>query len=191
MVLWKHHLELKSCNEWCDIHAWTRWAKAKKKKSCLFGLTKVLKIGDGGWILFFLIIIITFLMCVFTVINACVRVLSSWIKPRNSNTTLYTTILHSFWVFYCADMSKWSHTRDMPIIWLKGLAYFWWHWVQKLLAVPRETIRNLPWRFKKKSSGSDQILELGRLRQTTFFLGLTLRRFDEILSFIIACLMSH
>ncbi len=58
---------------------------------------------------------------------------------------------------------------------VKSLAYFWWNWVQKLFVLPRKTTRNLPWRLKKKSSGSDQILGSGRLRQTNFFfLGLSL-----------------
>ena len=50
--------------------------------------------------LFFLIIFLN-VCTVFTVVNACVRVLLSLRKPRNSNTTLYHYLVLLFGVLLC------------------------------------------------------------------------------------------
>ncbi len=99
-------------------------------------------------------------MCsIFAVVKACVRVLSSWIKPRNG-IQLHTTILRSFSVFYCADMSKWSHARDMP----KTCGIFLVKLITELLVVPKEIIR------KKKKIRVRPIFRVGRVMPNQLFL---------------------
>ncbi len=115
-------------------------------------------------------------VCVCTVFDNlyCSKCLCAYTMESNkSKKQQHNFIPHIVWSFsvfyYCADMSKGSHAYDMPT-WLKGQTYFWWNWVQKPLVVPKETIRDLPWKFEEeKSSGSGQILGSGRLRQTNNF----------------------